>query len=125
MKRTVMKIVGALALLHGAPVLGNERMTTEPVDLGTKPIVRALRAGQAPRTPTAVSQDEFARWDAAQSKPVVRLLRAERERRARSAQSAPEPSTAVAQCWGMKPVQWTLNRCGEESTEVGAASNRP
>ncbi len=122
MKPLVMTLLGALTLLHGAPALGEETTT---VEWGTKPIVRTLRAGQTPRKLPTIPPEAFARWDAAQSKPAVRPLLAERERRARNVQIAAEPSTAVARCMGMKAAMWTLSHCGEETPEIGAASSRP
>ena len=122
MKTLVTTMVGALMLVQAAPALGQE---TTPVEWGTKPIVRSLRARQTPRTLPTISSEALARWEAAQTKPAVRPLLAERERRARSIQVAPESSSAVARCMGTKPVTWALGHCGEERTEEGAASSRP
>ena len=122
MKPLVMTMVGALVLVLGAPALGQE---TTPVEWGTKPIVRSLRAGQKARTTPTISPEAAARWDAAQSKPAVRPLLAERELRARNTPIAPELPTALARCMGTKPAIWAQNRCGEERPEEGAASSRP
>lgn len=113
MKRFIRMILSgsALALLHGTPALGAEKPTVSD-SWGTKPIVSALRAGQAQRSPSRVSSEDFARWEATQTNPAVQLLRAERERR-NKAQAAPERATVASACWGTKPVMWTLGRCGE------------
>ncbi len=118
-----MMLVGAAALLQGATALGGETQTINPEEFfGTKPIVRSLRAGQAPRVQPTTSPEAFARWDVAQGKPVVRLLRAERERRV---QVAPEFPMVASPCWGMKPAIRTPGNCGEGGLEVGSASGRP
>lgn len=126
--RWITAFLAPLAL--GAPSLplasqvSYEATTVEPVDLGTKPVLRTLRAGQAPRELPTVSPEAFARWESAQDKTATRLLRAERASRASKVGIEVAP-TAVAQCLRMKAVMWTLNRCGEERPEVGAASGRP
>ncbi len=120
--RWITVSLAALALLRGASALADETTTAEPRDLGAKPILRTLRAGQAPRTPPIASPEAFARWDATQGKPILRTLRAANHP---PVLVAPEQSTAVVQCWGMKPVMRTLGHCGEERPEVGAASGRP
>jgi hypothetical protein len=127
MRPILMTLLSVLSLLPGAHAFGEEARTINPREFwgGTKPVVWSLRGGQAPREIPTVSPEASARWEASQTKPAVRPLLAERERRARNAEVAPESSTAVAQCWGMKPAMWTLSRCGEESREVGAASSRP
>ena len=125
MRPILMTLVSMLALLPGAHALGDEARTSNPREYwaGTKPVVWSLRGGQAPKEIATVSREASARWGVAQTKPAARPLLAEREARARDVRVAPESSTAVAQCWGMKPVMWS--HCGEESAEVGAASTRP
>ncbi len=126
MRPWVMMLVGALALVLGASALAADMTTADPRDLGAKPILRTLQAGQAPRTQPIASPEALAHSEIAQSKPVLWLLRsAERERRSRNVEFPPEPSTAVARCMGTKAVMWTLSRCGEEAPEMGAASGRP
>lgn len=120
--KPLMKMAGVLALAYGSTALGQD---TTAVEWGTKPVVRSLRAGQRPRTPATISQEAFARWDAAQTKPAVRPLVEERARRARSVGIAAEPSKALARCMGSKPVTWASSGCGAESAEEGAASTRP
>jgi hypothetical protein len=122
MRPLVIVMAAALALLQGASALGQE---TTPVEPGTKPIVKALRAGRAPRPAPTLSAEASVRRDATESKPVARLVRLERERHAGNVQIAPELSAALTRCMGMKPVTWSANGCGESGVEVGAASSRP
>jgi hypothetical protein len=125
MKQLAMMLLGALALLHGAPALGKETQAINHQQfwVGTKPVVWSLRAGSYSGRQPSVSLGVSARQEIAGSKPVLWSLRMgkEQERQPILAIASEQPASP---CWGTKPVVRSLGHCAEETLEVGSAGGQ-
>ncbi len=123
MKQLAIMLLGAVALLLGAPALGKETQANQQFWVGTKPVVWSLRAGSYSGRQPSVSLGVSARQEIAGSKPVLWSLRMGKEQnhQLNLAITSEQPASP---CWGTKPVVRSLGHCAEESLEVGSAGGQ-